>query len=191
MVREVRCCTKLSKSSGMVSGGSGTFSRTHHRCLQSWKTSWDRCLRHKRNASGDAGSAVDNVLYKDESKDDAAVKVRIWVGTSRMGGKNVYRASAQQATRARWAQTATTLPAEDRGSRHLEQVGRLTSDSARADQCTCARSHHAAASQRAPVSPLNRASPINLSGRDQCGFPHAVSLADGYRGWALWSGQRS
>ena len=50
---------------------------------------------------------------------------------------------------------------------------------------SCARSHHAAASPRAPVSPPNRVSPISLSCRDRCGFPHAVSLADGSRVVAL------
>ena len=83
----------------MVSGGSGTLSWTLRCCLRTWQTSWSRCRRRKRNASDDAGNAVDNALYSDERKDDAAVKARVWVGMSCMGGKNVYRASAQETTR--------------------------------------------------------------------------------------------
>jgi hypothetical protein len=52
----------------------------------------------KPNAFGDAGSVVDSALYSDERKDVATVKARVWVGMSRMGGKNVSRASAWQVT---------------------------------------------------------------------------------------------
>ena len=75
------------------------MSWTHRHCLRTWKTSWSRCRKRKRNASGDDGSAVDNVRHSDERKDAAAVKARVWVGTSPMGGKNVSRASAQKTTR--------------------------------------------------------------------------------------------
>ena len=110
---------------------------------------------------------------------------RMW----REEGKNVHRASAQQATRARWAHTATTLPEEGRGSIHPEAV-LVTSDSVHVGRCTCARAHHAASSPQAQVSPPNRVSPISLSGRDRYGFPHTVSLADGSRVVAWRSGQR-
>ena len=109
---------------------------------------------------------------------------RIW----REEGKNVHRASAQKATRARWAQTATTLPEEGRGSRHPSEAVLLTPYSVHADRCSCARSHHAAASPRAPVNPLNRANPISLFCRAQRASPHAGSR--GVR-WALRSGRTS
>jgi hypothetical protein len=110
---------------------------------------------------------------------------RIW----REEGKNVHRASAQQATRARWAQTATTLLEEGRGSRHLEEAVLLTSDSVPADRCSCARSHHAAASPRAPVNPLNRASPISLSCRDRHGFPQPCLWRTSLRRWRCGLGK--
>src|SRR4030095_13417505 len=78
-----------------------------------------------------------------------------------------------------------------RRARYGEEWGLLRSRSVPADRGTYARSHHAAASPRAPVNPLNRASPISLSRRDRHVFPHTVSRADGSRVVTLWSGQRS
>jgi hypothetical protein len=49
---------KLAKRYGMVSGCYGIFLRTHPRCIWTLPPSWVICLRHRRNASGDAGSAV-------------------------------------------------------------------------------------------------------------------------------------
>jgi len=193
MAREVPCCTLLSTSSGRVSGGSGTLSWTHRRCLRTWKTSWSRCRRRKRNTSDDAGSAVDNARHSAERKNAAAVKACVWVACLAWEEQNVYRASAQEAIWEWGAQSATTLPEEGRDSRHPYEEVLLTSDSVHAGRCTCprVRVHRAAASPRAPVSPPNRASPISLFCRDRRVFPHTVSLADGSRTVALWSGQRS
>jgi hypothetical protein len=175
----------------MVSGSSGTFSWTHHRCLQTSKTSWGRCLRRKRSASGDAGSAADGAPHRDESRATLPCKRVAGLARPAWEGKNVSRASAQEATRAWWTKTATTLPQEGHGSRHPSEAVLLTSDSVHAGRCTRVRAHHAASNPRAPVSPLNRASPISLSCHDRCGFPHTVSLAYGYPVLALWSGQKS
>jgi hypothetical protein len=57
---------QLSTRSGMVSGCSGTFSQTNRHCIRSWKTSWGICLRRRRNASDDAGSAAGHGRHANE-----------------------------------------------------------------------------------------------------------------------------
>ena len=88
----------------MVADCSGTFSRTNRRCIRSWKPSWGICLRRRRNASGDAGSAAGNGRHATGCTkllkgspfllQEETVKIRVWVGTSRIAGKGLFAGQA-------------------------------------------------------------------------------------------------